>query len=159
MCLRKLIRSEIGGPIIELAMSLPLLVLVFAVTVDFARVFHQSIALMDAARAGAQWGSYSTVRSTQTANIQSAATSATSLSGVTAAASRSCQCASDAGTFSPTSPANDCSSAEATACPGSHRVITVSVTTSKSFSPLMGNVPGLPSSISLSRTATLRVVN
>jgi Flp pilus assembly protein TadG len=39
--------------VVELAVMLPLLVLVFLITVDFARVFHFSLTLTNCARAGA----------------------------------------------------------------------------------------------------------
>ena len=151
-------QSESGSALVELALALPLLVLVLISTIDFSRVFYVSIALTNAARAGAQYGSYSVAQSGATATMQTTATGATNLTGVTANASRTCQCATDDGTFSATSPtANDCTSAETTSCPSKHLVITVTVTTSKTFTTIMNQFPGIPSSISLTRTATMRV--
>ncbi|HEX5069278.1 MAG TPA: TadE/TadG family type IV pilus assembly protein [Vicinamibacterales bacterium] len=150
-------RSETGGALVELAVALPVLLVVFAGTTDLARVFYTAMALTDAARAGAQYGAFNAAQSSDTATMQTTATSATGVSGITAVATRLCQCATDAGVFSATATANDCTSPDATACPGKHRVITVTVTTSKTFTTVMGGFPAIPSSISLTRTATMRV--
>jgi Flp pilus assembly protein TadG len=153
-------RSDRGGALVELAVSLPLLVVILAGTVDFARVFYASVSLTNAARAGAMWGASKVSRSapSEYATIEAKAISATNLTGVTASASRLCMCADNAGAFTPTSPPNDCDAA----CPtgsGGHIVMTVTVTTSKTFTTMMNILPGVPNSIPLSRAATLRVVN
>jgi len=46
-------RSRRAVAVVELAVLLPLLVLLFLITVDFARVFHFSLTLTNCARAGA----------------------------------------------------------------------------------------------------------
>jgi Flp pilus assembly protein TadG len=150
-------RSEGGAALVELAVSLPVVLLVFVITIDFARVFYLSIALTNAARAGAQFGSSTLARSGNTTGMQTTAINAVNTTGVSAVATRLCQCASDTGVFSPTAPtANDCTSPAAVSCAGSHRVITVTVTTTKTFTTVM-SFPGVPSSLSVSRNATLRV--
>jgi Flp pilus assembly protein TadG len=150
--------SARGAALVELAMSLPLLLLVFVITIDFARVFYVSIELTNAARAGAQYGSSTTGTSGDFPGMQAAAINSVNTPGVSAVATRLCQCASDTGVFSPTSPtANDCTTPVATSCAGNHRVITVTVTTTRTFSTIMSNFPGVPNTINLSRTATLRV--
>jgi len=155
--IRQRSESDRGSALVELAVSLPLLVVILAGTVDFARVFYASVSLTNAARAGAMWGASKVSRSapSEYPTIEAKAVSATNLTGVTAQATRLCMCATDSGTFSPTSPANDC---DAT-CSGGHIVMTVTVTTSKTFTTLMNILPGVPNSIPLSRAATLRVVN
>ena len=142
----------------ELAVALPLLVLVLVGTADFARVFYTAIALTNAARAGAQFGAFSAAQSSQVANMKTAATNAVNITFDLPQASNFCQCANDAGTFSDTSPsANNCTVDVATACPSPlHRVLTVTVTATKTFTTIAGLV-GIPSSIALTRTATLRV--
>jgi Flp pilus assembly protein TadG len=153
---RSLWRQDRGGALVELAVALPLLVVILAGTVDFARVFYASVSLTNAARAGAQWGASKTSRSDQFATIESTAEAATSLPGVTASATRLCMCATDSGTFSATSPTpNDCSAT----CSGGHIVMTVTVTANSRFTTIMNILPGVPSTIDLSRAATLRVVN
>lgn len=151
-------RGEQGGALVELALTLPLLVVIVAGTVDFARVFYDSISLTNAARAGAQYGAYSTVNSENSAGmISTAEQSAPDLrGGIRATASRLCMCASDAGALTETSPANRCTY---TCKNGGHLVSTVTVTTTSTFKTIMNLLPGVPSSITLSRSATLRVSN
>lgn len=150
-------RTDAGGALVELALVMPVLVLVLVGTIDFGRVFHTSQALNDAARAGAQYGAQSPATSGDLAGMESLATTATSTPGIAAVASRLCQCASDTGTFSPTATANDCTSPAATSCPGGHLVVTVTVATSKTFTTLVaGGLPGFMQSIALTRSATLR---
>ena len=155
-------RGDRGSALIELAVSLPLLIAILAATIDFARVFYTGVALSNAARAGAQYGAHSLGRSGGTANMQTAAVNSVSpdLSGVTATASRTCQCATNAGVFSATTPtANDCSSPVSSSCPTGHLVVTVTVTASRMFTTVMNYLPGVPSSMTLTRSATLRVAN
>jgi Flp pilus assembly protein TadG len=154
MTLRRALRSERGAAIVELALALPLLLAILAITIDFSRVFYSSIALTNAARAGALYGAHSVAQSGNIAGMQSTAlASIVPNTGVTAAASRECRCATDAGVFGS-------SVACTTTCPGGqHLVVTVTVTTQKTFNTLMGSVPAVPNSVSLSRSATLRVVN
>jgi Flp pilus assembly protein TadG len=144
--------SEAGGALVELAVALPVVVVIFAGTIDFARVFYTSMALTDAARAGAQYGSINTANSVDIPGMQSAATGATNTSGISAAASNTCKCATDAGVFDAT--AVSCTS---TCTSPKHMVITVTVTTTKTFTTIITGFPAIPSSVSLSRTATLRV--
>jgi Flp pilus assembly protein TadG len=150
-------RADRGGALVELAIALPLLVLIMAAAIDYARIFYMAMALTNAARAGAQYGANTVGQSQNYTAMENAATTATNLSGVTANASRLCQCATDAGVFSPTASANDCASPEATACPSGHRVITVTVWTHATFTTLMWNFPAIASTTSISRAATLRV--
>ena len=150
--------GDAGGALIELALVLPVLVLIFVGTIDFGRVFYTSQSLTNAARAGVQYGAHSAARSADIPGMENTAEAASSSPGITATATRLCQCANDAGDFSPTTPtANDCLSPQATACPSGHRVVTVTVTTTKTFNTLMaGGLPGFLQSMNLTRTATMR---
>jgi Flp pilus assembly protein TadG len=144
--------SEAGSAVVELAVSLPLLVLVMVGVTDFARVFYMGMEFSNAARAGAQYGAYNPAQSGNIAGMQTTATSSVNMTGVTATASRTCQCATSAGTFS----AATCT----TTCPsGQHLVVTVKVTTSKTFATVVGSFPGIPHTVNLVRSATLRVPN
>jgi len=156
---RQRLSSDAGNAVVEMAVALPLLVLVLAATIDFSRVFHVAMALTDAARAGAQYGAASPSNSANTAVMKSTAEAATNVPGIVATPSRICRCATDTGSFSDTTPTvNDCSTAEATACPSGHRVSMVTVTTTKTFTTIFTSIlPGSVNSITLTRTATLRV--
>jgi Flp pilus assembly protein TadG len=145
--------SEDGSALVELAVVLPLLVALLIGGADFARVFYASIELENAARAGAQFGAQNTTNSTTAMETVTLA-SAPNLTGVTAAASRLCQCANDSAVYSATTPANNCSYS----CTGGTRLVNlVTVTASKSFTTLVA-YPGIPSSLNLSRSATMRAV-
>ena len=150
--------GEDGGALVELAISLPLLLAILVATVDFARVFYLGIELTNAARAGAQYGAYAPGRSSDFTGMTTVVQNSTTTTGISATPtpSRLCQCATNTGVFSPTSPANTCTAT----CSGGHIVMTVTVSASKNFTTIMGGfIPGLPSTIPMSRTATLRVVN
>jgi Flp pilus assembly protein TadG len=157
LSLRRRAGGETGNALVELAVCLPLLVLTLIGTADFARVFYDSIELTNAAGAAALYVAFCPGHSSNPGLMETTATAAVNITGVTAAAARNCQCADDTGTFSATTPANDCTSAVATVCTGgTHRVMTVTVTTTKTFTTLV-NFIGIPSTINLIRSATLRV--
>jgi Flp pilus assembly protein TadG len=144
--------GENGSAIVELALCLPVLILIVLGTGDFARAFYTSIALSDAARAGAQYGAHSVAQSGNTAGMQTAATSAVNVTGISATASRTCYCAAnDGSSFTSGSCTATCSASQ-------HLLVTVSVTASKTFATA-SLLPGIPNSIPLSRTATMRVAN
>ncbi len=151
--------ADAGGALVELALVLPVLVLVFVGTVDFGRVFYTSQSLTNAARAGVQYGASSPARSGDNAGMQARAVAATNLSGVTAGSTRLCQCASNAGVFSPTAPTpNICTAPVGTSCPGGgHLVVTVTVTTTRTFTTVMaGGLPNFMQSMTITRNATQR---
>src|SRR5262245_43742118 len=118
-------RRERGAALVELAVALPCLLLVFAGAVDFARVFYTSIELNNAVRAGVMFGSDNLGNISPTSAIQSTATGSVNISGVTAVATATCQCYNDSAVLVSTP---SCSTPAATACSGSHRVVSVTVT-------------------------------
>lgn len=155
------VKSEKGSALVELALCLPLLVLILVGTVDFARVFYTAIELQNGARAGAQYGASNTARSGDTAGMRSNATSAATdivvdlAHPVSAEASRLCQCLTDAGAV--TVSVSSCTDPIVASCPhNSHRVMTVTVTTTKAFTTI-ANFVGVPHLLTVSRAATLRV--
>jgi Flp pilus assembly protein TadG len=150
--------SETGTALVEMAVALPFLVLVLVGTIDFARVFYTAMELTNAARAGAQYGAADTARAFEAppmADVVAAAQAAApNIAPVTAVASRSCQCATD-DTGATFAPAASCTSA----CPaGQHMVINIAVTATKTFTTI-SPFPGVPQSINLSRSATMRLAN
>ena len=150
------LRCESGSALIELAVSLPVLLLLLFGTADFARVFYDSIALSNAARAGAQYGADSLVSSKDTATMISTATGAIpGVAGVTASASRSCFCSSDAPAATSDITTIACTS---TCAAGQHMLVEVTVIASKNFAT-QAHYPGIPQTIALSRSATMRVPN
>jgi Flp pilus assembly protein TadG len=151
--------SDSGAALVELAFALPVLIVLMIGVIDLARVFYMAMELQNGARAGAQYGASNAAYSGDTAGMQARAQNAGNVSGVTATASRTCQCADGSGNFSATSGTpNDCTSPTATSCPSGHLVVTVTVTTRKTFT-LLSAYPFPISSIGVTRTATLRVPN
>ncbi|HEU4342498.1 MAG TPA: TadE/TadG family type IV pilus assembly protein [Candidatus Binatia bacterium] len=142
-------KSSTGQALIELTLLLPLLVLILLGTVDFGRVFFQSMALAQAARAGAQFGAQNDTTAADAPGMKAAAVNAgqdigLALADVTAA-NRHFQCGADPWTTTDPSPCAD----------GKPPKIYVEVTVQKTFTTLF-NYPGFPHSINLSRTATIR---
>jgi len=137
-------RGEAGSAFVELGLFIPVLLLMAMGAVDFARVFFASISLTNAAEVGALYGSRTVSASSDTTGMQTAATTdASDLTGVTATAQQICTC-STSGTLA-------CNAS----CAGTKKTY-VSVQTSYTFTPL-APIPGIPSSIPMTRQAILRV--
>jgi Flp pilus assembly protein TadG len=130
---------------IELAVALPLLVLIAIGVTDYGRVYFTSIAVANAARAGAEWGAQNQGTYTDQTKIKSFA----QLDGA------------EAGTITFTSQTifkcNDGSVVTNTStCPGyGNPQVYVEVKATKVL-PLLMNYPGLPSAVTIARTATFR---
>jgi len=119
--------------------------------VDFARVFYLGMQVTDAARAGAQYGSSPTVPF-DAAAVRTRALTASPQSAPDVdilGVKEECSCVNDA-----TAPTTLTVAACTAAC-ANHRAVFVTVTASKAFSPIM-RFPGVPSTVTISRTVTLR---
>src|SRR5262245_28119887 len=94
--LRKRHRSQAGAALVELAISLPVLILLVVGAGDFARVMYLTIEMTNAARAGAQYGAETLARSKDFTRMQTTAVGAApNISGMTAVGTRACQCATN----------------------------------------------------------------
>lgn len=147
-------QSDCGGALVELAVALPVMLVLLFATIDFGRVFYQSMAVTNAARAGAQYGAQSVAKSSDTTGMIAAAQSSATgdIGAVQVTAARECMCATSTGTITATSPtANDCSNA----CSGGHLIVMATVTAQKSFSTVV-RYPGIQSNITLVRSARMR---
>jgi Flp pilus assembly protein TadG len=134
-----------GVAMVELAAVFPVLVLVFMAVVDVGRMFLMSIAMANAAHAGVLYGAQNATTSTDYTGMQNAAyNDAAGVSGITATASRFCQCSNG----SMVQCGSSCSN-------GNGAITYVKVQTSGTFTTLI-NYPGLPSSIPLQFTAAMR---
>ena len=144
--LKALRRSEAGSAIVELAVAFPILALVALGVSEFGKVYYAAITVAGAARTGAQYGAQSTVTSVDTARInQAARNDAVDVAGISVTSNRFCRCP-DGSTPSCT---GRCSSF------GGPEVF-VRVSANKTVTFVM-KYPGLPSTLSLSTTATFRV--
>ncbi len=137
-----------GQSMAELALALPALVLLFLGAADFGRLFYFWIAVNNAARAGAQYGSQNVINAANISGMRTAAiTDGSNISGLTATPSQ-CTCAS--GT-------------SVTVCSGSNYNCTnapsatyVEVDTQATFNTVV-SYPGIPSSITVTGKAIMQV--
>jgi Flp pilus assembly protein TadG len=139
-------RRTRGQASVELALSLPLLLMMFLTVVETGRAFYIAISVANAARAGVQYGSQNLTTAADTAGMQSAATAdAPGLSGMTATARYYCICSD-----------GTASTCLATDCAGSHRLLYTQVSTSASYAPLI-NFMGILPTMTVPGKATMRV--
>ncbi|MGC9224473.1 MAG: TadE/TadG family type IV pilus assembly protein [Terracidiphilus sp.] len=138
--------DERGSSLVELAMVLPVFMLLLLGAVDFGRAYYLSMEIAGAAHAAAVYGSQNP---TDTAGMQSAALkgapNAANLS--VSSATYGCEC-SDGSNYSAS-----CSAAPA--CTGTTQVYRVNVTVTAPYK-VMFPWPGIPSEISLSSSASMR---
>ena len=136
-------KSSKGQSMVEMALLLPVLALVFVVAADFARVFYESIEVAHAARAGVQYGAQNLVKAVDYTGMEDAALNdGSNISGLSATASYFCTCNQQAVACSP---------------PGcAEPQVFVKVTTSATFKTIL-NYPGIGSTIPLNTTAILEV--
>lgn len=159
--------SQSGQTLLEVALLTPLLLLLLLGVIEMGRYAYIGILVGNAAHAGAMYGSENVDNSGNTAGIQTAAdndfqNNGQSISNLTVNSTTSCGC-DNGGTVSGLT--NACSTkvnptiadtAAACSTGGGHWVIMCNVEASGTFSSLF-SYPGIPSSITVDRTATMRV--
>jgi Flp pilus assembly protein TadG len=159
-------REENGQALIELAVTLPLLMVIFLGAVEFARLAHMAMEVSSAAKAAAQYGSQNEAMASDINGIQQTAQQdapyvANTCSGFTTTVQNSgspnyqlpCTCVSS-GTPSPDPPTYAACSAS---CTG-YVVEVLVVNTSATCSPLI-HAPGFPKSFTLHGGAKQEVLN
>ena len=133
---------------VELALALPALILLLLAAADFGRLFYVWIAVNNAARAGAQYGSQTVITAANSTGIILAATTdAAGIAGFTATAS---QCTCVTGTSVPV-----CSGSNYN-CTNAPMATYVIVDTTAPFSTIM-NYPGSPTLITVRGEAIMQV--
>ena len=140
-------RSDSGAALTELAVVMPLLLLMVLGVGDFGRVLYSAITLSHAARAGAAYGAQSIGHTGDAAGIQQAAEEeAQNIAPITVTSQRICEC--------PGGAAVSCTTASC----GSYGapLAFVEVTTAQTFQTLVA-FPGVPDTVPLTRTAKVRV--
>jgi Flp pilus assembly protein TadG len=136
-------RKRSGSAALEMAITMPVLVLVLLGTADFGRVFYDAIALESAARCGAQFAVVTSANHDDLTGMEQAALNdLQNLNGATARAIKVCRCSWGAET--------DCS----TNC--SSKRMYVRVTVEKTFNTIVP-YPGIPSSTVLRASSTMRI--
>jgi Flp pilus assembly protein TadG len=151
---RARIWSESGQSLLEFALLLPILLLLGLGVIEMGRFAYIGILVGNAARAGASWGAQNHTTAADTNNgIETAAdndfqNNGPSLGSLNVSHSVICGC-DNGGTITTVT----CT----TVCPvGAHLVDSLSVTTSGTFGAIF-NYPGIPTSITITRTATQRI--
>lgn len=135
-----------GQASVELALSLPLLLMMFLVVVETGRAFYIAISVANAARAGVQYGSQSLTTAADSAGMQTAAANnAPNISGMTATATHFCVCSD-----------GTASTCAATDCAASHRLVYTQVNTSAPYSPMI-NFMGILPTMTVPGVAVMRV--
>jgi Flp pilus assembly protein TadG len=139
-------RSARGQASVELALSLPLLLMMFLVVVETGRAFYIAISVANAARAGVQYGAQNLTTAADSAGMQTAAANdAPNIVGMTATATHFCVCSD-----------GTASTCAATDCASSHRLIYTQVNTSAPYSPLI-NFMGILPTMTVPGQAVMRV--
>jgi Flp pilus assembly protein TadG len=151
--------SPSGQSLLEVALLTPMLLALLLGAIELGRYAYISILVGNAARAGAAYGAQNLVLSIDTSGIQTAAdndfqNNGQSAGSLTVSSATSCGCDSN-GTITGASCSTKANSTAGT-CGSGHWVVMVSVTASGAFSPIF-NYPGIPNSLMVSNTATLRV--
>lgn len=123
-----------GQALVELALIVPLLVLMLAIAADFGRAFTAYIAVSSAAREGAAFGMMSPANAANTNAIRAAALAdSPAIWGVAPTVASGTGTDGDGYAF-------------------------VNVTVSYTFTPII-RVPPIPNSIDMTRTVRMRVIN
>ena len=163
-CGSGVLRSESGQSLVELALLTPFLLLMALGVIEIGRYAFISIVVGNAARAGAAYGAQGSAQAGDAAGIQNAAQNDFSSNGLsnapTIASSNACWCDNAGALSSPVggTGAGNCGSVDPrTACPsGQHWVVTLAVTATGTYKAMF-KYPAIPSSISLTKTCTMRV--
>jgi Flp pilus assembly protein TadG len=141
-------RRERGQSLVELALILPILLLLLVGIIEIGRFAYYSILVANAARAGAQYGAQTLITSADANGIETAAANdGQNVPALNVTTKQTCGCSGTR--LSGTCPATGC------ALPN-HALVYVEVTASGTFASLF-NYPGLPNSINLSSTEKMRV--
>jgi len=140
--------AESGQTILEVALLIPVLLLLAVGIIEIGRYAYFSILVANAARAGAQYGAQSLATAADTAGIQTAAKNdGQNLAGLTVTSQQECGCTGSS--IGSSCPATSCSSPN-------HPLVYVEVSTSGKFNSLF-KYPGIPTSITVNSTELMRV--
>lgn len=166
---KRKLQNDGGSAFVELALTLPLLVLVLIGAVELGRIAYFAIEVSNAARAGVAYGAEGPTNATDTTDISNAAKlAAADVSSLTVTSSTSCVCETvntSTGVMTTTNMSN-CTTMAATLCPAlatstgnkNIQVNYVQVSTSANVSTIF-NYPGIPTSFTLNGFAKMRVLN
>jgi Flp pilus assembly protein TadG len=161
--------DDSGAALIELAVLMPLFLLLTFGAFELGRAAHFSVEVENAARAGASYGGENMGNASSSSTvIQAAQNDAPDLPSLQATPSAGCVCetldlTTGTPTFSPSTGTVSCSDATITSCTGTSSTITKSVVsyvlvnTSATISPAF-TVRGLPTSYTLHGYSAMRIL-
>jgi Flp pilus assembly protein TadG len=139
---------DAGQALVELAVVLPLLLLMLLGAIDLGRLAFLAVEVTSAARAGTMYGAQSQTTAQDTAGMQLTAQNDADVTLKTASGARSCRCSGGTADVSCTS---------TTPCPSGQRMVTyVTVTAAVDYVPWFP-YPGVPGTMTITRTASMRV--
>jgi Flp pilus assembly protein TadG len=136
-------RAWSGQTVVEVALLLPLLLFLLVAIIEIGRYAYFDILISNAARAGAQYGAQSLIQAADTPGIRTAAQN-DGLAAMTITTTQQCGCA--AGTL------GGCPTGAV--CP--QPLVYVQVTATDRYNSLF-RYPGIPRSLTLTSTVTMRV--
>jgi Flp pilus assembly protein TadG len=143
-------RAGRGQSYVEMGLALPAMVLLFVVAVDFGRLFYTYIGVINAARAGAQYGMLNISNAANTSGMQQVAEAdGSSIPNLTVTATL-CTCGT------PTSTAASCGASTSTYCVNDPQGNYIVVTATAPFTTIV-KYPGVPSSVTLKSQAVMQV--
>ncbi len=156
--LRHYLREDIGQAFVELALILPVFVLLLVGAAEVGRLAYASIEVNNAARAGVAYAAQNHTTASDTSStggiVLAATSEAPEVTSMTATATLSCSCESSTGTM-PTP--GSCTGVTLTSCASPSRIVEfVQVNTTAPVSTNF-HFPGIPSSVTLRGYAIMRV--
>ncbi len=141
------VRNESGQALLEIALLLPVFLLLLIGVIEIGRAAYASIIVSNAAHAGALYGAQNPATAADNAGmIQAALNDGQDLSGLSATAAHLCTCST--GSSAPNCSLSDCASGRL--------VEYVHVNTSVVFSPMF-HFPWIPTSFNLKGQSVVRV--
>ena len=136
-----------GQVLVELALVLPLLLLMLLGVMDMGRLAYLALEVTNAARAGAMYGSQTYTSAANSGLMIQAAQDDANVTLKTASGAQSCRCSGGTADISCT----------AATCPSGQRLVTyVTVTAAVDYVPWLP-YPGVPDTLTITRTASMRV--
>jgi len=154
-------RLQLGQALVELALILPVMLLLLIGVIEFGRYAYISILVGNAARAGALYGAQGFLKATiNNPDITTAARNdfaSNGLDSTTLAVDSFPTCGCDIGGTIATDTAANCDPTPGVppSC-SANWAVTIHVTAHHTYTGLF-NYPGIPASLPLSRTASMRV--
>jgi Flp pilus assembly protein TadG len=157
---RRDLREDKGQAFVELALVLPIFILLLVGAVEVGRLAYASIEVSNAARAGVAYAAqnHATAADDKPTGgiVQAAQLDAPNITSLTATTSQSCACESSAGVMG-ASVACTAISTAAGSCPSPSRIVLYVTVTTQAPVDTVFHFPGIPNSVTFRGFASMRV--